>query len=84
MSTTSTNEIHGHAVLQMMDQSGQHYSRESLLAAIHETFGIDARFVICSGGNMTAEELIDTLSSKGKFVGTDDAFKFNPGTMCEH
>lgn len=79
-----TDEIHGHAVLQMMDESGLTYSRASLLEAINERFGEDARFGICSGGNMTASELIDALATKGKFVGEPDAFQFDLSAMCNH
>lgn len=84
MTPPETQEIHGHAVLQMMLDSGQNYSRATLLEAIHEKFGKDSRFIICSGGNMTASELIDALAAKGKFVGEVEAFTFDPGTMCEH
>ncbi len=84
MTHYTTDEIHGHAVLQMMDESGLTYSRESLLAAINEKFGEGARFGICSGGNMTASELIEALAAKGKFVGEPDAFKFDPSAMCNH
>lgn len=84
MTHHNTDEIHGHAVLQMMDESGQTYSRRSLLEAINKKFGPDARFGICSGGNMTADELIVALSAKGKFVGEVDAFKFDTSAMCNH
>ncbi|WP_309387816.1 YecH family metal-binding protein [Cerasicoccus frondis] len=84
MTQHSTDEIHGHAVLQMMDESGLTYSRASLLAAINEKFGKDARFGICSGGNLTASELIEELAAKGKFIGEPDAFKFDPSAMCNH
>lgn len=80
----TTTEIHGHAVLEMMIASGQTYSRESLLTAINEKFGEAARFHICSGGGMTADELIVALSAKGKFIGTEDAFVFDPSRMCQH
>lgn len=84
MKHPATEEIHGHAVLQMMDHSGLTYSRATLLSAIHERFGEQARFGICSGGNLTAEELIDALWAKGKFAGEEDAFRFDPEAMCNH
>ncbi|MGE9289865.1 MAG: YecH family metal-binding protein, partial [Puniceicoccales bacterium] len=80
----ATNEIHGHAVLHMMAESGQTYSRESLKTRIEETFGKEARFYICSGGGMTADELIHALAEKGKFTGTPDAFRFSIESMCDH
>jgi len=78
------NEIHGHAVLQMMDESGETYSRASLLAAIDKRFGAEARFFICSGSGMTAEGLIEALAAKGKFVGERESFRFDPSRMCQH
>lgn len=77
-------EIHGHEVLEMIAASGRSYSNASLKAAIEEKFGPDARFHICSGGNMTAEELIDALWAKGKFSGTPEAFGFDPANRCNH
>jgi len=77
-------ETHGHEVLEMMVQCGQPYSKESLKAAIDDKFGSDARFCICSGGGMTAEELIETLWEKDKFSGTPDSFVFKAGNRCDH
>lgn len=77
-------EIHGHEVLEMMVDAGRPYSTESLQAAIDERFGKDARFYICSGGDMSAAELIETLWSKGKFVGTSESFVFDTGKRCNH
>jgi len=82
--TTTDNQIHGHEVLAMMTRSGRHYNRSSLIDAIQQQFGETARFYICSGGGMNAAELVDTLISKGKFMGSEDAFVFNPATKCDH
>jgi probable metal-binding protein len=84
MSTHSPEEIHGHAVLQMMSEADRTFSRQSLIEAVRSTFGEQARFYICSGGGMDAEELVDTLIAKGKFQGPADAFQFNPQAMCDH
>lgn len=77
-------EIHGHEVLEMMATSGQSYSNESLKSAIDEKFGTEARFFICSGGDMTASELIEALWAKDKFTGTAEAFVFDPANRCNH
>ena len=79
-----TEEIHGHEVLEMMIRFGKQYSRSSLVEAINHQFGGEARFYICCGGGMTAAELVDTLAAKGKFMGTEDAFEFNPAKRCNH
>ncbi len=77
-------EHHGHEVLEMMIESGQQFSNESLKAAIDQKFGLEARFYICSGSGMTASELIEALWAKGKFTGTEDAFVFDPANRCNH
>ena len=77
-------QIHGHEVLEMMIESGHTFSNESLQAAIHTKFGTDARFYICSGGNMTSDELIEALWAKGKFTGTTESFVFDPENRCNH
>lgn len=84
MSNEHNDEIHGHAVLQMMQESGLTFSRQSLINKIETEFGSDARFYICSGGGMSAAVLVDTLTAKGKFQGPADAFTFNPLTQCNH
>lgn len=68
----------------MMVNSGRTYSRGSLIEAVDRQFGEDARFFICSGGGMTSAELVDTLTAKGKFAGSADAFVFNPAMRCNH
>ncbi len=84
MIANTNEEIHGHAVLEMMMESGHKYSRESLIETINERFGENARFYICSGGGMTASELVEKLMAKGKFIGEETAFEFNPATKCNH
>ena len=77
-------EIHGHEVLEMMIASGIQYSVKSLIEAIDEKFGTEARFYICSGGGMTAAQLIETLRAKGKFAGTPESFIFDTSKRCNH
>lgn len=77
-------EIHGHEVLDMMTASGTPYSIASLRDAMDAKFGAEARFCICSGGGMKADELIEVLWAKGKFAGTRAEFVFDTGTRCDH
>lgn len=79
-----TIQHHGHEVLEMMLASGQSYNDESLEQAIHQKFGAEARFHICSGSGMTAAELIAALRAKGKFSSSDEAYTFNPADRCKH
>lgn len=76
--------IHGHDVMHMMVESGKVYTRESLRSEIHKTFGPETRFYTCSRENMTADELIDFLESRGKFVGHPDGFQTDPDKICNH
>ena len=77
--------IHGHEVLQMMD--GNNYTESSLLNAINEKFGTEARFHTCSNSDMNAEQLIAFLKAKGKFKPalTDDSqFTVDIKKICRH
>jgi len=79
-----TNPIHGHAVMQMMVESREPFTRASLKSAIDDRFGPDARFFTCSAGNMTAEALIDFLAQKGKFIEREGGFSTAPEKICGH
>lgn len=75
-------EIHAHEVLQMMAASETGYTRDTLAKAIHETFGQDARFKTCSGGGLTAADLVVFLDERGKLAGPEDALHLAPGEEC--
>ena len=79
-----TNQIHGHEVMQMMVEAQTAYSVESLKAAIIGKFGADARFYTCSADNLTADELIDLLAQRGKFVAQADGFSTSADKICKH
>ena len=76
-------QIHGHEVLEMMMDSGKSYTRESLVREIEAKFGADARFYTCSAGNLTAEQLVTFLDSRGKFVPRGGGFQTSPDLMCQ-
>ena len=76
--------IHGHEVIEMMLSAEQPYTSDSLVAAIHERFGPEARFHTCSAENMAAAELVGFLQSKGKFAPTGDGFVMDPARVCQH
>lgn len=68
----------------MMVASGKVFTRASLLAAIGENFGPNARFVTCSAQNMTAAQLIDFLAVRQKFAAVGDGFVPDLGQICTH
>lgn len=78
------NRIHGHEVLNMMLASGKLYTKDSLVKDIVSRFGGEARFYTCSAENMTAEEFVAFLESRGKFVHRPRGFQTSPEVMCQH
>jgi probable metal-binding protein len=60
------------------------FTRESLRKSILEKFGAEARFFTCSAQNMTMDELIDFLQSRGKFVEAGDGVSTSPDKICNH
>lgn len=79
---TGMEEVHAHAVMEMMVAGGERYSRASLGRAIREKFGEGARFYACSAAGMSVAELIEFLAAKGKFRGSPEDFVFDSGRMC--
>ena len=76
--------IHGHDVLNMMIESGERYTKESLVEAIHARFGEAARFHTCSASDMTAAELVAFLAARGKFIPAADGFSTYESKICRH
>lgn len=74
--------IHGHEVLEMILAAGKPFTKGSLEAAIHQKFGTDARFHTCSAEHMTAQELIQFLESRGKFIPEGEGFRTDRDKIC--
>jgi len=68
----------------MLEKEGEGFSKESLKEAIEARFGVGTRFHTCSAEEMTAEQLIDLLSEKGKFVETGSGFNTQADKICNH
>ena len=79
-----TNPIHGHEVMQMMVDSAQTFTRDSLKAAMASRFGAEARYFTCSAENMKAGELIEFLAQKGKFIEQSGGFSTAQEKICKH
>ena len=75
-------EVHAHDVLNMIAASETGYTRASLAEAMRGRFGPDARFQTCSGGGMTAEELVAFIDERGKLAGPDHALRLAPDGSC--
>ena len=76
--------IHGHDVLNMMIESGEQYTEQSLVQAIDSRFGNNARFHTCSAENMTAAELVAFLAARGKFIPANEGFSTHVSKICRH
>ncbi|WP_077195769.1 YecH family metal-binding protein [Prevotella ihumii] len=75
---------HGHDVLHMME-GNSYATKEELVKAIVEKFGEEERFHTCSVDGMTAEELVDFLESKGKFMPAQaESFTVDASKICNH
>lgn len=77
-----SESIHGHQVMEMMATSEKTYTRPELKLEIANKFGEEARFHTCMGNDLTADSLIDFLSSKGKFVESDEGVSMPEDNLC--
>jgi probable metal-binding protein len=77
-------QIHGHEVIEMMLASGKTYTKAGLVADVIQRFGAEARFCTCSAENLSAEELVAFLDSKGKLVPQPGGFQTSADLMCKH
>lgn len=77
-----SESIHGHQVMEMMAESEQNYSKTQLKTDIADRFGEDARFHTCMGSDLTADDLIEFLASKGKFVESEEGISMPKDHLC--
>lgn len=70
--------------MKMMLGSGRVYTKASLAAEIVKQFGAEARFHTCSAEDLTAEELVEFLDSKGKLVAREGGLQTSTDLMCQH
>ena len=79
-----SESVHGHEVMHMMLENEGGYTRESLKQAIQDRFGADTVYHTCSASEMNADELIDFLAARGKFVENNSGFNTDPSKICNH
>lgn len=77
-----SESIHGHQVMEMMATAQKSYSKAELKSEISNEFGKDARFHTCMGCDLTADELIEFLASKGKFVESEGGVSMFQEHLC--
>ncbi|GGA69785.1 hypothetical protein GCM10011369_09300 [Neiella marina] len=79
-----TDSIHGHEVMHMMLDSEQQFTRATLKQAIEQKFGATAKFHTCSASDMNADQLIEFLAARGKFVESEQGFNTAAEKICNH
>ncbi len=77
-----SESIHGHQVMEMMAASAKTYSKSALKAEIATKFGEDAHFHTCMHSDLTADALIEFLTSKGKFVESEEGIHMPEDHLC--
>ena len=75
--------IHGHDVLDLLDDPGKTYTRETFLEAVKAHFGADALYHTCSARSMIAADLLRFLEGRGKFEEVDGHLRRVPAESCE-
>lgn len=78
------DDIHGHAVMDLILASRRAFSRDSLVAYIEQQFGANARFCTCSAAGLSAGDLVALLEQKGKLSGPADAMTVDVTRVCRH
>ena len=77
-----SESIHGHQVMEMMAMSGKTFTKLALKSEIATKFGEDARFHVCMDSDLTADDLIEFLTSKGKFVESEEGISMPGDNLC--
>jgi len=79
-----SESIHGHEIMEMILTAKPPYSREGLEAEVSSRFGESPRFHTCSAQNMTLDELLQFLGSRGKVVEAEGVLGTSRGQICDH
>ncbi len=79
-----SNEVHIHEIMKLMIDSGKNYTHASLKAAILQSFGEQATFCSCSMQGLNADQAIDFMEARGKFVPSNEGFSMPAENMCNH
>ncbi|WP_194842630.1 YecH family metal-binding protein [Endozoicomonas sp. OPT23] len=77
------DSIHGRNVLNLIQEMPQPISTETLMSAINESFGTEAKFHTCSIKGASANELIEMFITKGKLNQDESGIHF-VGCGCGH
>jgi len=84
MAHIEENSIHGHEVIEMIVASGRPWRRDELTREIDVRWGGQAKFHTCSATGMDSAELVQLLSSRGKFLESDEGVTMDHSKVCNH
>jgi probable metal-binding protein len=84
MNTNTTENVHGHDVLRLVHEAPTPPNRGELEATLDRLYGPDVRFCTCSATDMTRDELLDFLLSRGKLVEHQGRLATDPSRICDH
>ena len=79
---TEAQNIHGHAILHLVHESTQPFTRDALRAEVLRRYGRDARFCTCSASAMSFDELLVFLLLRGKLVERGGLIAADISQMC--
>ncbi|ESE40416.1 YecH family metal-binding protein [Shewanella decolorationis] len=79
-----SDSIHGHDVMALMVAQENPLLKPEFIALMAQTFGDNARYHTCSAEDLTAEELISLLLSKGKMLESEQGLTLVAGRQCNH
>jgi probable metal-binding protein len=76
--------VHGHEVLRLVHEAPTPPTRGELEAALERLYGPEVRFCTCSATDMTRDELLAFLLSRGKLVERHGRLATDPSRICNH
>lgn len=80
----TTENVHGHEVLRLVHESATPLTRTELETELTRRYGPEARFCTCSAGDMTRDELLGFLLSRGKLVEHQGRLATDASRICNH
>ena len=78
------NTYHAHDILNLLIESQQLYTIETLKVKIANSYGADATFYTCKLKDLTIEQLLEFFVAKNKVTITDGIVTTNIANMCHH
>ncbi len=80
----NTENIHGHEVLRLVHEAAIPPTRAEIETELTRRYGAEARFCTCSAADMTRDELLGFLLSRGKLVEHQGRLATDPSRICNH